>query len=191
MKKLWIGLLLPLLLWSDKLPLEGREYGVEFNFPRLLTYSDDWKSVSGTFSYFDYEDKVEWAMPWMIASEGSEDSYSGKLKTINLDLHYRKYLADELNGFYISGFARLTRLDGKLQEGHGLYQKTLKLGVGAGLGFRILPKNKRFYWGAGLIVGRYLGNQNDIYDQSGVDWLSFDDMPVIVDVEFLKFGYAF
>ena len=40
-------------------------------------------------------------------------------------------------------------------------------------------------------MGRYLGGENDIYAQDSINFAQFDDMPVIFDVELLKFGYAF
>ena len=193
-KKLLLTLLITVSSQADSQPLQGREFGVEFNFPRLLTYSDSWKTASGTFSYFDHINKVEYAMPWTIQkhSNDSYDSYPHIEKSLDintLDLHYRKFLGEELNGFYLSGFTRLAHLDGKMRY-EDAYQKTTKLGLGAGLGYRLFPNKQRFYWGAGLIVGRYISGDNDVYEQS-VDWLGFDDMPLIIDVEFLKFGYAF
>lgn len=191
-KKLFIALLLATSSQADSVPLQGRAFGVEFNFLRLLTYSDSWKTASGTFSYFDHSNKVEYAMPWTIQKHGDDsyDGYRDKGLDINtLDLHYRKFLGDQMNGFYLSGFTRLAYLDGKVRY-EDSYQKTTKLGLGVGLGYRLFPDNQRFYWGAGLIVGRYISGNNDVYEQS-VDWLGFDDMPIIIDIEFLKFGYAF
>jgi hypothetical protein len=40
-------------------------------------------------------------------------------------------------------------------------------------------------------VGLYLGNQNEIYKTRDFDFLIYDDIPIIVDFDFLKFGYAF
>ena len=188
-KKIVLWFFLALVLHAESLPLEGRKYGVEFNFPRLLTYSDSWKSISGTFSYFDHDEKIEIAVPWLIARHQNRyDSDNYDVKTI--DVHYRKFLEDRLSGFYISGFTRLAYIDGRLQD-ENMRQKTLKLGIGVGLGVRILPENSRFYWGFGLYVGRYLGNQNEIYKTRDFDFLIYDDIPIIVDFDFLKFGYAF
>ena len=188
MKKIWMLVLLPLFLQAEKLPLEGRQFGVEFNIPRLLTYSEDWKSASGAFSYFDHTNKVEIAFPWLISKtndSGERDTY---LDVNTIDVHYRKFLGEELNGFYFSGIGRLAHLDGKLRE-ENAYQKTLKFGLGVGLGYRLFPKTNRFYWGTGLVVGRYISSENDIYAH-GIDF-NFDDQSFFVDLEFLKFGYAF
>jgi len=190
-KKILLLLSLGLYLHAEGLAIEGRKFGVEFNFPRLLTYSDSWKSASGAFSYFDHQNHIEIAFPWVISHNGNDDDYGGVLKSRSIDIQYRKFLEERLGGFYVSGFARLTHLDGKLSEGP-YYQKTLKAGIGMGIGIRLFPKNGRIYWGAGLMVGRYLGNQNDIYYRGhDFDFFAFDDAPIILDIEFLKVGYAF
>ena len=182
-------LFLTVYVQAESLPLEGREFGVEFNIPRLLTYSESWKSVSGTFSYFNHEDKVEIALPWSMAfftdREGLADEEHFDVS--NLDIHYRKFLGEEMNGFYLSGFARASYLNGLL-ENEDKYDKTMKLGVGVGLGYRVFPSTQRHYWGVGLIVGRYITGENELYREVG---LGIEDMPIIVDIEFLKFGYAF
>ena len=192
-KKILILFFMTLMLQAETnhLPLEGRKFGVELNLPRLLTYSASWKSASGTFSYFDHENRVEIAVPWLLARHaGRSEKYYDRYDTKSVDIHYRKFLNDEMNGFYLSGFGRLIYLDGKLRN-ENARQRTLKAGIGIGLGFRLFPTNERFYWGAGLIVGRYLSNQNDIYTQDSVDFFIYEDLPVIIDVELLKFGYAF
>ena len=182
-------MLLAIFAEAKSLPLEGRKYGVEFNIPRLLTYSESWKSASGTFSYFNQKDHVEIALPWHIAfytdreGEVDEEHYD----VYNVDIHYRKFLGTEMDGFYLSGFTRLSYLNGLL-EYEDRYKKTTKLGIGVGLGYRVLPKTQRYYWGVGLIVGRYITGENEIYREVG---FGIEDAPFIIDVEFLKFGYAF
>ncbi len=188
-KKLLLFLFGALLLEAQSLPLEGKKYGVEFNIPRLLTYSDSWKSVSGTFSYFNQKKKVEFAfLGYMAFYKDSgfkidEEHYD----VYNIDFHYRQFLGEEMNGVYLSGFTRFSYLNGILEE-ENRYKKTPKFGLGVGVGYRVFPKTQRYYWGFGLIVGRYIIGQNDIYREVG---FSIEDMPYIIDVEFLKFGYAF
>ncbi len=180
---------LTIFIQADSLPLQGKKYGVEFNIPRLLTYSESWKSTSGTFSYFNQEDHVEIALPWHAAfytdrvEEVDEEHYD----VYNLDIHYRKFLGEAMDGFYLSGFARLSYLNGLL-EYEDRYKKTTKLGLGVGLGYRVFPKTQRYYWGVGLVVGRYITGENEIYREVG---FSIEDAPFIIDIEFLKFGYAF
>lgn len=189
LRKFFLMLSLTVYLQAESLPLEGRKFGVEFNIPRLLTYSESWKSASGTFSLFNQVNKVEIALPWSMAfftdREGSADEEHFDVS--NLDIHYRKFLGEDMDGFYLSGFARVSHLNGLLKYEDN-YEKTMKLGVGVGLGYRVFPKIQRYYWGVGLIVGRYITGENDIYREVG---FGIEDTPIIVDIEFLKFGYAF
>ncbi len=175
--------------YADSLPLEGKRFGVEFNIPRVLTYSDDWKSVSGTFSWFDHENKVEIAVPWLISADKETDYHNVEIHmdVVDVDIHYRKFLGEELGGFYMSSFGRVSYLNGLLDR-EEQYKKTTKFGLGVGLGYRFFPKTQRYYWGVGLIVGRYIIGDNDIYREVG---FGIEDSPYIVDIELLKFGYAF
>lgn len=188
-KKILSLVFLTIFLQADSPRLKGKQYGVEFNIPRLLTYSDSWKSMSGTLSYFNHKDHLEIALPWHLAfyTDSSINSEEEHYDVYNLDIHYRKFLGEAMNGFYLSGFTRLSYLNGILED-EDRYKKTTKLGLGVGLGYRIFPKNKRYYWGVGLIVGRYISGENEIYREVG---FAIEDAPFILDIEFLKFGYAF
>ncbi|HIO97357.1 MAG TPA: hypothetical protein EYG71_05465 [Leucothrix sp.] len=187
-------------------PIQGRKYGVEFNIPRVLIYGKDWKSMSGTFSYFNHNNKTEIAFPWLIAKYGRGDE---ALLTKSIDIHYRKFLDDELNGFYLSGFARLSNFDGQTyssgthtvdtefgtnQERNTEQLSKTRFGVGVGIGIRLFPKNKRMYWGTGLIIGRYLDDKEYNFVNEGSNSAPgpfADHTSVIIDVELLKFGYSF
>ncbi len=187
-------------------PLEGRKYGVEFNIPRLLlSTTPEMKGLSGTFSYFYHFNSTEIALPWLIAKYGADHdevintkvgSYKeDKTPLVNksIDLHYRKYISDELNGLYFSGFTRLSHFDGaRYIDGSNIKTKRfnkLRIGFGVGIGYRILPNNGRTYWGVGLIVGRYIDNKSYSLVNNGVS--ATDDSPIIIDAELLKFGYSF
>ncbi len=188
-------------------PLEGRKYGVEFNIPRVLTYSEKWKSMSGTFSVFNHNNKTEIAFPWLIAKYGQDDE---ALLTKSIDIHYRKFLDDELNGLYLSGFARLAHFDGQkyIADTQETFthpngntttgpatkdESEFRVGVGVGLGLRMFPKHKRMYWGAGLVVGRYFDQGSDFINRQkdSLPGPFSDSSAIILDVELLKFGYAF
>ncbi len=185
--------------------LQGRKNGVEFNFPRILTYTKDWISMSGTYSRFNHQNKTEIALPWLIAKYGRGDD---TLTTKSIDLHYRQFLGDELNGFYLSAFTRLGHFKGKkYKEGTrqtspgGVYSapdtedySKFRVGIGVGLGVRIFPKNKRMYWGSGLIIGRYLDlDDNEFINDGDTSFAGpfAESSSIIIDLELLKFGYAF
>ena len=189
MKKLLIVCMFTFTLYGDSLPLQGKKFGVEFNIPRLLTYSDSWKSLSGTFSYFQPQERVEIAFPWIVSlyTDRINEMDEAHFDVHSLDVHYRQFLGEEMDGFYLSGFVRAAYLNGLLDdEDH--YKKTMKFGLGVGLGYRFFSRSQPYYWGIGLIVGRYITGENDIYREVG---LGIEDTPLIIDVEFLKFGYAF
>lgn len=190
-------------------PLEGRKYGFEFNIPRLLLTSPEMKGLSGTFSYFNHNNNTEIAIPWLIAKYGSgKDEYintkAGRIKEDNtpllnrsFDIHYRKFIFDKLNGLYLSGFTRFSHFDGAryLNDSPNILNKKtepfskLRTGFGVGIGYRVFPENGRTYWGAGVIVGRYIDNKN--YSLVNNDGPFEYDSPIIIDAELLKFGFSF
>lgn len=172
-------------------PLGDRAYGVEVNFLRFL-FTD---TLSGTVSYFDHDNQAEWAFP--IYFERYQEDWEPKSITYvaTLDVAYRQFLGDTVNGFYLSGFSRATYIKGPVSDYYWndysksttvtKYDRELKFGVGVGIGYRIFSK-KRYYWGTSLSLGKYLIGENYKYDHAIVD-----DLGVIFDIELLKFGYAF
>ncbi len=208
-----IILLLSFTQSNTATPLEGRKFGVEFNIPRVLSFSKAWRSLSGSFSYFNHRNNTEIAFPWLIAKYDSDDSDSSTNNSIDtslvnksIDIHYRKFFSDELNGFYFSAFTRLSHFDGHVYNGQNssltapsdIEKPTyirgtealskLRFGLGVGLGYRLFPKNKRLYWGMGIILGRYIDDSNYDFVNGGP---ITENTPIIVDAELLKFGYAF
>lgn len=184
-------------------PLGDRQYGVEFNFFRLLTLGQSQESLSGTFSLFNTDNNTEIAFPFMYSRGAHDDTFDRytstpigdiskkDLSSITLDAHYRKYLGHRLDGFYISGFGRLAHLNGVKEENLQFSEGSeTKFGIGVGIGYRIISDDG-FYWGASLSLGRYLtGNSAVFHDSENVS-ADMDDNEVIFDVELLKFGYAF
>ena len=176
-------------------PLQGRKYGLELNLFRLLAIQDDFSSFSGTLSYFDHGSNAEIALPFFYLSNrygGNE----GRFTLFTVDAHYRRFLGDSVNGFYISGFGRVARLHGKTGDDWDWlfnsvathpYATETKLGIGVGIGYRIFSKNG-IYWGTSLSAGRYISGKNDKFINANV---AQDDSQTIIDIELLKFGYAF
>lgn len=180
-------------------PLQGRKYGVELNLFRLLTIRDDYQSISGTVSYFSKAQKAEIAVPFFYSSDQPSDNYSGsrgRFTLFTLDVHYRYFLGDKVDGFYISGFGRFARLHGQTGDDLNWYYDSSqtrpyatenKIGVGVGIGYRIFSKNG-IYWGTSLSAGRYIVGKNDKFYHGEI---ADEDSRTIIDFEFLKYGYAF
>ncbi len=166
---------------------KDKRFGVEINPFYLLILSpgeNDETVLSGTFSYFDHKNGAEIAIPLHQMKMGSE-----KYEQQTIDIHYRKFLNNQVGGFYLSGFARAARLEGKTTyEQEFNYAKQTKIGLGVGLGFRVFS-SFGLYWGASLNLGRYLTNDNENFN---IDAFTItDDAPYILDIEFFKFGYSF
>jgi hypothetical protein len=173
-------------------PLAGKKYGIEFNFIRLLMIEKS-VTLSGGISLFGPERHAEIAFPLYFSNpEDPED-----LKEWTVDCHYRYFLGNTRNGFYLSGFARFAHLSGYLSDvnetlwddgplnGKGTENK---LGFGFGLGYRKFSY-RGLYWGTSFSVGRYIAGRNDRFYGK---FLSYDDDETIIyDFEFLKFGWAF
>jgi hypothetical protein len=172
-------------------PLSKKKYGIEFNIVRLLLIEKA-VSLSGGFSLFGVNRHAEIAFPMYYSSpEDPKD-----LKEWTIDCHYRYFLGNTQHGFYLSGFVRYAHLDGYLGDntllfgGETVGEKSSenKMGIGVGLGFRKVSY-KGFYWGTSLSIGGYLSGKNDRFYGK---YLSYDDdKKIIIDFEFLKFGWAF
>jgi hypothetical protein len=187
-------------------PLEGKTFGVEFNFLRALMITEQ-VSVSGGVSLFNVDRHAEIAFPFMYSKSKSQDidgAWADSLSDVDFteftqDVHYRYFLGNTQNGFYLSGFARGAWLSGiKGESVFDVFDSTanrgnvrdneMKLGVGVGLGFRKFSY-KGLYWGASLNLGRYVLGESDKF-RGG--FLTLDnDSEFIFDVELLKFGWAF
>lgn len=173
-------------------PLADKKYGVEVNLFRVLMI-DQFASFSGTFSLFNVNRQAEIAFP--IYYQQSNDAYT--LTELTVDCHYRYFLGQVQNGFYLSGFTRFAYLNGNLTNNNSYdpYNtpsakkgKEAKLGLGVGIGYRKFSK-KGLYWGTSLSLGRYVIGKNERFGNS---YFSMDDdSSIIVDFEFLKFGWAF
>ncbi len=181
-------------------PLAGKTVGIELNLARLLVSTvSDYFTLSGTFSLFSVLRSGEIAFPFFYQSGTGKrkDSFNGTqfevpLTLLNLDVTYRHFLGKYQDGFYFSVGARYTYIKGV--EGADLFvftmnqggpeSSTQRLGAYFGIGYRYFTQSG-FYWGTSLIYGRYFGGDRDYQD---VLW---DDGKIILDVELLKFGYAF
>lgn len=174
-------------------PLAEKRFGVEFNFFRLLLI-DEAVTLSGGFSLFNADRRAEIAFPFYFADPANSDD----LHEWTIDCHYRYFLGNTRNGFYLSAFGRFAHLSGYPGDDEGLFWEGEpdrenritqdKFGFGFGLGYRKFSY-RGLYWGTSFSFGRYLSSDND---QFYGEFLTLDDDgKYILDVELLKFGWAF
>lgn len=170
-------------------PLSDKKFGIEVNLLRLL-FVDKATTFSGSFSLFNVNRNAEIAFPFYYQNPKESDD----LESFTLDCHFRYFLNDKQNGFYLSAFSRYAHLEGYLgdndlfNQSSNVISSENKLGLGIGIGYRIFSKHG-LYWGTSLSVGRYIVGENNKFTG---DFLSIDDdSELILDFEFLKFGWAF
>ena len=169
---------------NKKDPLKDKKYGIELNLLRLL-FIDENRTMSGTFSLFAVDRKAEIAFPFYVAFPKDNEYYD----TVTLDCHYRYFLGNTQNGFYLSGLSRIAYLSGeKDYYSYTINKKNVgKFGVGFGIGYRYFSYND-FYWGTSLSIGRYIIGPNNVFEY----YLGYDDDgKAFIDFELLKFGYSF
>ena len=164
-------------------PLTNKNYGIELNIVRLLLIEKA-VSLSGSFSLFDVNRHAEIAFPLYYSDpEDPKD-----LKELTIDCHYRYFLGNTQNGFYLSGFVRYAHLKGYDDETVDAKSSENKIGIGVGMGYRKFSY-KGLYWGTSLSFGRYFIGENDKFYGSFLEY--DDDKKIIIDFEFFKFGWAF
>ncbi|MBC8527098.1 MAG: hypothetical protein H8D22_09655 [Candidatus Cloacimonetes bacterium] len=182
-------------------PLADKKYGIEINIFRLLFYGSDMSllnhTFSGGFSLFNIDRHAEIAFPIFYSNPKSNLYDDNNIRQFTLDCHYRRFLGNTQNGFYISGFIRYANLRGYLgswidyfddEENEMIKDTENKIGIGIGIGFRKFSY-KSFYWGTSLNLGRYFVGENDKFRG---EFLWYDnDNEVIFNFELLKFGWAF
>ena len=177
-------------------PLQNKKYGIEINPVRFL-FMDVYPSFSGTFSLFDVNRHAEIAFPIFWGSDTSANGAS----EFDIDCHYRYFMGNNQNGFYVSAFIRYSYLHG-YTENMDYYnfpytqnynsQSVNRLGMGIGLGFRVFS-HSGFYYGSGLIVGRYFDNGYNFNNDIGSALMENfgGESYYILEFELLKFGWAF
>jgi hypothetical protein len=182
-------------------PLANKTAGIELNLARLLVSSgQDYLTVSGTFSLFNVSRSAELAFPifYQQGTKKNTNSFNGTsydipLTLLNLDATYRQFLGQHQDGFYFSAGVRYTYIKGiegadfiifSFNNG-GSEITTSKVGAYFGIGYRYFTKSG-FYWGTNVIYGRYFSD-----DTRDIQEVLFDDSKTIIDIEILKFGFAF
>jgi hypothetical protein len=175
---------------SKNTPLMNKKYGVELNLIRLLL-TEDATTLSGSFSLFNVNRNAEISFPFYYQNPKK----SIDLTEFTLDCHFRYFLGNTQNGFYLSAFTRYAILHGTLGEDYIINTQSgdkkdteHKLGIGFGIGYRIFSYSG-LYWGTSLSIGRYFVGKNNKF--SGSIFTFEDDDEYIFDMELLKFGWAF
>lgn len=166
-------------------PLLNKAYGAEFNPAVFLLGSVQSQTIlSGGFSFFKAHPMAEVAFPVYYHSY-SIDGLKSSLFTI--DSRYRYFLGKHRDGFYLSGGLRFAHLSNEVDEDNSgiVHYTTNKFGVLFGIGYRIYSASG-FYWGASLSVGRYFSDDTAHFENLGLDATEY-----LLDIELLKFGYAF
>jgi hypothetical protein len=177
---------------TKNIPLKNKKFGIELKFFRLLLGKDF--SLSGGFSFYNVNRHAELAFP-IYYSNPKDPKY---MKTVTIDCHYRYFLGNTQNGFYLSGFVRYAHLNGYsvdtgaffLPGGQniGVETRENKFGLGVGIGYRKFSK-RGLYWGSSISLGRYLNGENDKFYEPGFE--INNGQKKIVDWEFWKIGWAF
>ena len=181
-----------------KEPLENRNYGIEFNPAYfLVSNSRSYLVLSGGFSFFNAERHAEIACPFFYQSGTDENSGTHELTLWNQDIVYRKFLGQHQDGFYIEGGIRYTHIRGEQSSGISIFGVDLftpssvqiittdKAGAMFGIGYRYFSSSG-IYWGISFVWGSYF-----TADKRPIQGVLGDDTRTILDVEILKFGYAF
>jgi len=172
-------------------PLADKTFGLEFNPAYLLLASaDDQVVISSGFSLFKANRHAEIAFPVFFRDSNKEND---NITTLTIDGHYRRFLGRHQGGFYLSGSVRYQYVKGREDTDEipffnfdkGDVITLHKFGVGFGIGYRYFSRSG-FYWGTSLTVGRYFTDT----DKQIVDFDLLEGKGYI-DMELLKFGYAF
>ncbi|MEA2073829.1 MAG: hypothetical protein U9O86_09615 [Campylobacterota bacterium] len=196
MKKLLLLLSFYSLVFSES--YKSQTIGVELNPLRpFFSVMTNGLTFSGSLNIFNYDNAVEISFPLtynqhsVTRYEDYEDTtHSYDEVDLNAGIHARKYLSAGIKGFYLGVFGRYTYLEGKLKDDYRL-ANVHKFGAGGEFGFRIMRhRGSRIYWGMSLGVGRYFGENNNVFEHN-YPAMMIDDREYFIDIEALKFGYEF
>jgi hypothetical protein len=142
-------------------------------------------------SYFDREKNRELtALVMYFSDDEYEDNYDPNKdeSELHLSLHYRNFFKPQIGGWYYGGFARVTKLEGKLKNEHSRATQT-KFGIGAEIGYTSfgLLDYKGLYWNTGFGIGPYLTKDNELFEND--DMLGDANMAVHLDI--IRVGYVY
>src|SRR5688500_4033855 len=84
-------------------PLQDKTMGIELN-PVWQILAQDGLALTGGIQVFAWDRHAEFSFPWQVFKDDDEAMYS-------LDLHYRRFLGDWQQGFYLAGFTRAAYME--------------------------------------------------------------------------------
>lgn len=142
-------------------------------------------------SYFDKERNSEVFGAVMNFSDDTyESDYDANKKQseLHISLHYRKFFKERVGGYYYGGFARYSKLEGKLKNEHSRATQS-KVGIGTEVGYTSfgLLNYPSLYWSTGLGIGVYLSGEHEIFEDDDM----LGDIPMVVHLELIRIGFVF
>ncbi len=142
-------------------------------------------------SYFDKIQNSEILGAVMgFSDDVYEEDYDANKKQseLHISLHYRKFFKPRIGGFYYGGFARYTKLEGKLKNEHNRATQ-LKFGVGAEVGYTSfnLLDYPGLYWSSGIGMGAYVSGEHEIFENDEM----LGDFPIVMHLDIIRIGYLF
>ncbi len=142
-------------------------------------------------SWFDKAHHTEILVSYMHFSDDPyEANYDPDKKESerHISLYYRRFFKPQTGGWYYGGFARLSRLEGKLKGEHSRAEQT-KAGIGAEVGYTSfsLFGYEGLYWNTGFGIGPYLSGKSSIFERDSM----LGDVPVVVHMDIFRIGYLF
>ena len=142
-------------------------------------------------SYFDKSQKSEISAFVMSYSDDIyEESYekNKEQSELHLSLHYRKFFKDRVGGYYYGGFARYSKLEGKLKNEHNRATQS-KFGIGGEIGYTSfnLLDYPGLYWGSGLGLGMYVSGEHEIFEKDDM----LGDVRGVFHLDIIRLGYVF
>ncbi len=107
---------------------------------------------------------------------------------LHISLHYRKFFKEKVGGYYYGGFARYSKLDGKLKNEHNRAKQS-KLGVGVEVGYTSfgLLDYPDLYWNTGIGIGGYISGDHEIFEDDEM----LGDAPIVAHLDLIRIGLVF
>jgi len=142
-------------------------------------------------SYFNKKHNSELtALVMYFSDDEYEENYDPNKDESELhgSIHYRKFFKPKIGGWYYGGFARITKLEGKLKNEHSRATQT-KVGIGAEVGYTSfnLLGYSGLYWNVGFGIGPYLSQDNELFERDDM----LGDAAAAVHMDIIRLGYVY